>query len=103
MDTLGYLTNYTDSDTGSNYPTAYLVPAPIVYWVNKYISFQTNIYATQAAFESGLNPIKSINKVVDYESQDWMTYFETSILNQINVNMFEQCLFYLQTIYPENP
>lgn len=102
MDTPGYLTNYTDPETGSNYPIAYLVAAPIVYWVNNYISFQTNIYATQAAYESGLNPVKTINEVVDYGSLNWISYFETTVLDLLNKNILDQSLAYLKTIYPEN-
>lgn len=102
MDTAGYSTNYTDPGSGMDLPQAWISPYYINYCVNKYISFDTFIYLNQTAYNEGKDPIYRLNIVVDYDSADWLSYFQTSVLNQANANILGQALIYLKTLYPEN-
>lgn len=102
MDITGYSTDYTDPSTGANFPEAWINPNPIIYIFNTYISLQVNVYKDESAYNSGKNPISSINEVIIYDSQDWLTYFDTTVLQQEGIDFLSQCYSWMKTKYPEN-
>lgn len=103
MDIEGYETDWTDPRTGQNFPVAWIVPKPIFYAINGYTSCMANIYVNHQAYLNNFDPMVQINTVANYDSEDWNTYFETSVLQEAGKDYLSQWYAYLKTIYPENP
>ncbi len=82
-------------DNGINLPTAYIVIGSITY-VNKYhVSINVNIYKDKTSKLDGKQEVVKFKHIcVD----DFVSYFESNILDTENVNIVSQGYLWLKTL-----
>lgn len=104
MATPGFEINYTDPDTGANYPNAWVVIKNILYGSPTITDIATNIlcqfdiYIDVEAYESSKMPvIANLRAVSQMGDNVWNTYFNQSIMQQSNHDIATQAYLFLQT------
>lgn len=96
----GYTADWTDPNTGVNYPTAWIRVRQTNYSALTSCFVVTDVYKDEGSYP-GMKPIaENIMPIVLYdETPDsiWMTYFDTSIMDEPNHNIQNQSISYLQS------
>ena len=104
MATPGFTINYTDPDTGANYPNAWVVIKTIVYGnpsvtdVATSLSLQASIFMDQASFENGKMPVvPNLRAQSNFGDWFWIEFFAIAVLQEANHDLATQSYAFLQS------
>lgn len=99
-DVTGFTAPYIDPNTGMELPDAWINIRQINYIPYGSCLVVTDIYKDYAAYVSGMAAVfNNVVPPVDYNTTEWNTYFDTSILSQANHDILAQSIAFLETIF----
>lgn len=95
--TSGFTASYTDPRSGAVYPDAWLQISDIDYVPNSSCHVLVNVFVDETAYQDGMSPVSTdIVPSVLFDSEDWNTYFDVSVLGQADHDIVAQSLAFAQ-------